>query len=194
MNIYFFRSNKENNKTLDRAEDILRLRNIRVITNREKSEAQFKTEDIIESKRTGTSLTSRIDAFVLDITDPCQEIGYFLALAVLYKKWILCLYSKSENPTWFEQFKQHISDYKKVTIKAYTRSSITKIIQEFLKSFDIGSVDNEDVPSLKFTLRISPRMERYLRWKTINTKDTKADFLRKEIQRMMNEDEKYNEY
>lgn len=195
MNVYFFRSDIiSTNRTLDRIEDIFQLRNMSVVTNKEKSEDQFQKEDIAEVRKAGTSLASRIGIYILDVSVPHQEVGYFLALAVLYKKPVLCIYPKLSDIAWLDQYKQCIKDYHHVYFKAYTRSNISRIVQEFLDNIEVQTIKKEDIPSLKFTLRISPKMERYLRWKTINTKRTKADFLRDEIQKIMQSDETYTDY
>lgn len=48
-----------------------------------------------------------------------------------------------------------------------------------------------DQPSIKFTLRITPRIEKYLSWKIKNTEKTKADYLRGEIEKIMEEDDEF---
>ena len=61
---------------------------------------------------------------------------------------------------------------------------------EFIDIIETGELRKE-VPTIKFTLRFTPRAERYLRWKTHNTKVSKADFLRNLIDASINSDENY---
>ena len=54
--------------------------------------------------------------------------------------------------------------------------------------------EGKETPTIKFTLRITPRIERFLHWKTHNTKVSKADFLRELIERLIDQDEDYQRF
>lgn len=51
-----------------------------------------------------------------------------------------------------------------------------------------------DKPNIKFTLRITPRIEKYLSWKIQNTDRTKADYLREEVERLIDEDDEFEKF
>lgn len=56
-------------------------------------------------------------------------------------------------------------------------------------------IDPNKKPNIKFTLRISKEIERYLAWKVNNTNNTKADFLRDAIlKEIMENDENYQDF
>lgn len=58
-----------------------------------------------------------------------------------------------------------------------------KIIERFKKHQEqkARNIDPDKKPTIKFTLRISKEIERYLKWKVHNTDKSKADFLREVI-------------
>ena len=65
---------------------------------------------------------------------------------------------------------------------------------EFIELIEKGDA-KWDVPTIKFTWRITPRNDRYLQWRTINTGQTKADWLRKYmVETLINEDEEYKKF
>lgn len=192
MNIYFFYSNKEKiHPVLSRVDEVLRLSGNHLITNREKSELQFKQQDIAEARQSGQGLASRIHGFILDLSEPHQEAGYFLALAALYQRPCLCLFPRGYSSPLIDHYIRQMKRSPRIMFRAFTRGSIRQILQQFSDSIREGLVDKDDIPSLKYTLRISPRIDRYLRWKTANTEWRKADYLRNTIQGMMDKDEDY---
>ena len=72
----------------------------------------------------------------------------------------------------------------------YTDSSLEKNILDALAKIE-GVAINE-VPSIKFTLRITPSLERYLQWKSQETGLSKADFLRDFLQKeVIDKDSQY---
>ncbi len=67
-----------------------------------------------------------------------------------------------------------------------------KAMTELLPS--VHDVHFSTVPRLKFTLRISELIEEYLHFKTHNTKLSKADLLRQQIEERMKSDAGWQEY
>jgi predicted HicB family RNase H-like nuclease len=47
------------------------------------------------------------------------------------------------------------------------------------------------VPTIKFTLRFTPRASRYINWKSKQKKISKADYLRKTLDEQILADEEY---
>ncbi|MBU1167747.1 GAF domain-containing protein, partial [Patescibacteria group bacterium] len=72
-----------------------------------------------------------------------------------------------------------------------------KIIEKFKDEQERKKrqTDPDKIPNIKFTLRISKEIDRYLNWKVHNTKKTKADFLREAIlEDLMEPDEEYKKF
>lgn len=53
---------------------------------------------------------------------------------------------------------------------------------------------DEEKADIKFTLRITPKIEKYLSWKTQNTDLTKADYLREMIDKDLTSDEDFKKF
>ncbi|PJA92547.1 MAG: hypothetical protein CO133_02625 [Candidatus Komeilibacteria bacterium CG_4_9_14_3_um_filter_37_5] len=80
---------------------------------------------------------------------------------------------------------------KLLMVKFFQENNIESRLAEFIDLLENGRGDWE-LPTIKFTWRISPRIERYLRWKTVNTKKTKADWLREYLlKEIIDKDEEY---
>ncbi|MBU1118546.1 GAF domain-containing protein [Patescibacteria group bacterium] len=72
-----------------------------------------------------------------------------------------------------------------------------KIIEKFRREQEQRkrNIDPDKKPTIKFTLRISKEIERYLSWKINNTDKTKADFLREVItEDLIADDEEYQKF
>ena len=80
-----------------------------------------------------------------------------------------------------------------IQVRSYGGDQAAKIVDEFLTGIMGEEADNE--PTVKFTLRITPSMERYLQWKAKQMKMTKADFLREQIDtQVVQRDEAYKKF
>jgi len=69
---------------------------------------------------------------------------------------------------------------------------LESVIVDFLHTVEKG--EGRELPTIKFTLRVTTRIERYLHWKTNNTKITKADFLRELIENLIDKDQDYQRF
>ena len=68
----------------------------------------------------------------------------------------------------------------------YETKKVSDLVLQFLKS--IKGAGFKEIPRIKFTLRITNTIEQYLNYKIHNTKLSKADYLREQIERIMNQD------
>ncbi|MBU0613535.1 hypothetical protein KKB10_06030 [Patescibacteria group bacterium] len=161
-----------------------------------KTESDYVTpiseERMAEIQAAGESVLLHVDGIVIEATAPDPEIGYLLAHAILQKKPTLCLYQKgAQIKKTLSHLGQKIPAF--IMVKPYEKSNLEGVIAEYVKLFGIDP-EYSDVPNIKFTLRISQKISHYLHWKTHNTKNTKADFLRGMIQDIIDSDEKYKKY
>ena len=79
-------------------------------------------------------------------------------------------------------------------VKAYSQASLEKVLLLFVRKLEATQPGEDSIPNIKFTLRITRAIEQYLHWKTHNTTDSKADYLRELVGRFMEEDERYRRY
>lgn len=164
---------------------------IYVSTNTELEEVQVSAEVMADSREHDVPLLEQMDAFIIEGTSSDPEIGYLLAHAIALKKPALYLYQRGTVPQVFSRLRQReLPSYIKVI--AYDQEKLTVAIPHFLKS--IEGVIIREVPRIKFTLRVTASIEEYLHFKTHNTKLSKADYLREQIDTVMEKDEDWQEY
>jgi len=132
-----------------------------------------------------------MDGLVIEGADVVSEVGYLIAKALSQKKPILYLLPKGTVlPDQLRDLTNDNNLKKFFILKFYNLKNINNLLLEFIDIIETGELRKE-VPTIKFTLRFTPRAERYLRWKTHNTKVSKADFLRNLIDASINSDENY---
>lgn len=136
----------------------------------------------------------RVQAIIIEGSEPDPEVGYLLAYAIAQKKPALLLTLKGhvrQNP--LETFGKAHRIPATLQQAHYLPATAEKALLPFLQRLD--AIPYMQIPSIKFTLRITDEIEEYLHWKTHNTKLSKADYLRKTIQEdIMGNDEAYKKY
>jgi len=155
--------------------------------------ARFSETDIEKIRSAGQTLLEQMDALIIEATVRSPENGYLVALALTHKKPTLFLHQKGTDidknllSLQKEKNTQHL-----LHIQSYSEDKLKNILLEFINLAEKKA--GKQLPKIKFTLRITPRIERYLHWKTHNTKISKADFLREEIEKMIEKDEEFKKY
>ncbi len=118
-----------------------------------------------------------VDAIILEISYPADELHYILAQAIVLGRPTLCLYPKNREP---EQVLLHLNKPgvpKSVQKKSYTSTNVREVLGKFLNSID-RTVTLQDIPNIKFTLRLTPAINHYLDWLARYQKINKADYIR----------------
>lgn len=160
-----------------------------LVTNIDENyDADFSEKELRRLKMSGQNLLDKMDAFVIEATSPDPEVGYLLAYAMSQKKPVL--YMVLQGTKMGKQI-QRLPD--NVRLKEYEPELIREVLGEFIRS--IEKVWSDAAPNIKFTLRITPQIERYLQWKSKRKKLSKADFLRDRISEdIIAKDEEYKKY
>ena len=131
-----------------------------------------------------------LDALIIDGGSQDAETGYLLAIALAHKKPVLYLLRKgSLLDSAVDALAKNAEVKKYLRIKFFTSDSLVRKVKEFLQYLDenIG----KETFSIKYTLRLSSRLDRYIRWKANQSKKNKADFLRDLANDLMKNDEEY---
>jgi len=192
MKVYFFSPKTSQNK-LSKAQDIiiktLRRAEVDLYTNlKERS----LPSDLAELQNSGGMVLDEMQALIIAGTKKSPDIGYLLAMAISQKKPVLYLYEKGSGSQDILKYLSSKNIPKTLQIKNYQKKNLEKIIIDFLNSFKGKKV--KEIPKIKFTLRITPSIEKYLHYKTHNTNKSKADFLREYIEKMMDLDDDFQEF
>ncbi|MEK7540498.1 MAG: hypothetical protein AAB558_04600 [Patescibacteria group bacterium] len=132
-----------------------------------------------------------VDMLILEITEGNPDVNYLLAQAVLQQKPTLCLYKKNREPRDLLNYLIKRGTPKCITTHAYSENSLANFVDRFLAATTLLPGHMEDTPSIKFTLRLTPQVDRYLEYKSKKVNRTKADLLRDWLRLRMDEDEEF---
>jgi len=159
----------------------------------DKNIAGFSNQDLEKINQAGEVLLEKMDALIIEGSRPLAESGYLIAIALAHHKSILYLSEKGKliNKNLLHLQKDK-STAKFLQLQYYIDKNLEKIILDFLQTVEKG--EGREAPTIKFTLRINSRIERFLQWKTHNSKVSKADFLRELIEKLIDQDEEYQKF
>lgn len=194
MHIYFYAPvpvRPDMKSAIALMKDTLQSSNLWVSSNTESEEIQVSAEVLAETKQSATPLLERMNAFIIEGTHTDPQTGFLLAHAIAQKKPTLYLYQRGTVPEIFSHL-SHTELPKHIKVESYQAERPGKIIIDFLATVEGSTV--KDVPRRKFTLRITDTIEEFLHFKTHNTKNTKADYLRDEIEKLMENDVAWIKY
>lgn len=192
MKIYFFAPKTEKKKLNDSYEIIikaLRAASVDLYTNlKERS----LPSDLAEVRDSGGLVIDQMQAIIIEGTESSSDIGYLLALAMAQKKPALYLYEKGAGSQEVLKYLSEKNIPQSLKVRNYEKSNLEKILVDFLKT--LKGKEIREIPRIKFTLRITPSIEKFLHYKTHNTTKSKADFLREYIEKMMKLDKDYEDF
>ena len=143
------------------------------------------------SEASHTPLLDHMDMLVLEGGQNDPELGFFLAHAIVTKKPTLFLFAKGTRPHIFDLISQSVLP-PTVVVAAYDRDKLPAVISAFIER--VSGRAMKEVPRIKFTLRVTNAIDSFLDFKTLNTKLSKADFLREHIEKLMKQDEGWSTY
>src|SRR3989339_103253 len=183
MKIYFYSNQFLNNKD---ARDI--------ITHFKKIGVEVSS-NLDSTKATGTEGMSldKVDALVFQGEKLDTKASYLIALVLAQNKEVLCLLPHGAKPdSSLQDLGTDSKLAKKIHIELYDQENLKEKVLAFLKIIDSGDIRN--LFSIKYTLRLSGKIADYLNWKADRQNIKKADWLRDQIQQIMQEDEQYSEF
>lgn len=137
-----------------------------------------------------TPLLERVDAVVIEGMYPTSETGHLVALSLAYRKPILYLTERGHRVDPALR-RLHASQPTGglLHLASYAPDRLAAVVAEFVRGVERGA--GVATPTIKFTLRLTPAIERYLTYKTAGTAKTKADFLRELLEGLMANDAAY---
>jgi uncharacterized protein Usg len=183
MRIYYFANvnNPTQLLTFQETSQLLRKYGLTVIDN-VKAKPDFEMSD--------QGGIEQIDAVIIDSSGSDAEAGYLLAVAIAHKKPVLYMLptgTKLDPSVKALTMNKTIKEY--LRVEFFLPKNFEVKVREFLQYLDqdIGKENH----SVKFTLRLTPKIERYLHWKAENLDTNKADFVRQQLEDIMKHDETY---
>lgn len=133
----------------------------------------------------------RVDAIVLEITESDPDVQYVLAQAIILQKPTMCVYAKNREP------REMLTQLAKKTIpkcihtKSYTGITLQPVLQKFIQSIQ-PEYSIDEIPNIKFTLRLTKTLDNYLAWLARERNLNKAEYMRGLIQKELDQDDTYN--
>jgi len=174
--------------------DLFHSAGVTVMSNlSEKNVSNLSNQDLEKMESTGENMIELIDGIVIEGTNFLPETGYLIAIGLAHKKPILFLTqtNKAINKNLIE-IKKEPTVAKLLNLKTYTQKNLNETLLDFLHQIEQG--DSGEKATIKFTLRMTKKIERYLQWKTHNTKLSKADYLREVIEKIINQDQDFQKF
>ena len=198
MKVYFLGPKTKDKKLQTTYQRVVKiLERARVVTSYKINESEtidLGKQALEQANESGETLIAKMDGFVIEVSTPSPEISYLLAYAVLQKKPTLCLCRKGVSPQVPPYLMEGKNVAKFLRVEYYSSASLERVVLKHLRSAEKG-MEREEVPNIKFTLRITPKIEKYLHWKSQKKKMSKAEFLREKVlEKTIKEDKKYQEY
>jgi len=132
-----------------------------------------------------------MNGLIIEGKGSAAEAGYLIALSLSQNRPLLYLLPKGrELPEQLRPLLNNDKLKKLFLFKYYSNRVLWNILVDYLDIIETGELRRE-APIVKFTLRFTPRVDRYLNWKSKRIKMPKADFLRKLVDDLIKNDEEY---
>jgi len=177
MKIYFYTNQEINNPQAKEIVSHLRRADITVVSS---------------LSSTGQAL-EKFDAFVFQGEKFDDKVGYLIALALAQSKAVLCLLpigAKLEEALATLKGNKNLSKY--LFIEFYDKDNLNVKLANFLQKLDREIV--RDLFNIKYTLRVSNKINDYLNWKAKKLTVNKADWLRDKIKDIITNDADYQDF
>lgn len=145
-----------------------------------------------EGNLDGGSL-DKVDAFVFQGDKLDTKASYLMALVLAQNKEVLCLLPQGTKlDASLKDLEADSKLAKKIHIELYKEDNLKQKVLDFLRIIDNDSIRN--LFNIKYTLRISSKIADYLNWKADQENIKKADWIRDQIQNIMQDDDAYQEF
>ena len=136
----------------------------------------------------------KMDGLVVEGRTSASEVGYLIAMALSQQKPILYLLPKGAMiPDQLRSLMDNKKLKKVFLLRFYSPKILENYLIDFIDIIETGELRRE-VPTVKFTLRFTPRADRYLTWRSRKKRKSKANYLRNLIDEQIKNDEDYQSH
>jgi hypothetical protein len=191
MRLYLFTpliSSTDLSENYKKIAESLRAAGIFVVSSSDENNTDFKKEDLERMNEAGEILLDKMDGIIVEASKPDQEIGYLLAYAISQKKPLLYLYQKGTPEKVAQGYLTKKNTPENISMCAYGRSGLEETLMQWIAAIGGG---RHEKPTIKFTLRITPRIEQYLGRQAKQKRMSKADYLREIVEGIIKKDEEF---
>ncbi len=141
----------------------------------------------------GLSFLDEVDLLILEVTSRSQDVQFILAHALLLQKPTLCLYVKNSPPRDVMSYVRKQPYPRSIKTFSYTSETMPLAVRRFMGQHATDPYHREELPATKYTLRLTPRDDKYLQWLAKQHHTTKAKMLRHIIHELIEKDDAYRE-
>lgn len=148
----------------------------------------------VVASRHGAALDpSTFDAVLMRAAVDDPQSTYLIALSLAKQKPVIYLFSKGQKiDASIEHLRQDDAFKRLLRLVEYSNATLDRDVAKAIAAIEDHAMVEQ--PSIKFTLRITPSMERYLQWKSKKTGLSKADFLRQVVhEKIISQDQEYRD-
>jgi hypothetical protein len=134
---------------------------------------------------------SKIELLFIIVNNISKEVVYLIETALKYNISTLVIL-ESKNLNSINKIKNNKFFGKKIFIDLREGDYLNNIILKFIDNLKV--IKGDSLFNIKYTLRVSKKINSYLNWKAQALQTKKADWLRAEIEKMMKQDEAYQNF
>ena len=172
--------------------DFLKTAGVLVLSNiKSLAAGSLSAQEVAHAESLGQILLDKVDAFIIDGTNPNSDAGHIIAYALFRKKHILYIIAGGRQLDYTLKL---LTKRKESAPFFHVRRAAPQMLlrhtKDFMRLLSIEPKEAE-IPSIKFTLRITPKIDHYLSWRASRSNVKKADFLREMIEGEVKKDEFY---
>lgn len=171
-------------KTGGKIESICRGLQVKILTEEEVSQRTELPENV-------DFFLDEVDALIMDVTKPNNQIHFIVAQALLTQKPTLCVYGKNQGPGELLGYIRKQPSPRPIKTYGYTTRTLQEGVERFLINHNPTIYDIDDDPLIKFTMRFSPRLDRYMEWYAGQNGISKARAVRSLLEKYMKKDDRY---
>lgn len=184
MKIYFY-SNNQNGKDALTISKYLKKVGIEFKDN-------FSDIDNVDNFAQDSAL-SKVDSLIVLTSNLSEKEIYLIALSLSQNKDVLCLIPQGKNVgNALKNLKDNDKFSDKLYVEKYQGNSLIEKVSIFLES--LHKDDMKELFNIKYTLRVSSKINSYLNWKANQINMPKADWIRDIIRELMNSDQGYQDF
>lgn len=174
MKLYFYASSESlNDKIAPRLKTLLKSRGIAIITKGQ--------EEV---------LLKKLQLLVIEASEPNPQVAFLIASALAHRKPILILLARGTPLDLHLRTLQRDKTVGRwLRVEFYRDKNLLKLVESFVDHWTRGV--RRELPLIKFTLRLTSTLDRYLTWKGLQVKKTRANFLRQVVEEMASDDRRF---
>lgn len=191
MRVYYFQAPSSKARLANVRQDLLSVlqdRHTFFITNDGQNSLDMPKAEMDEIAEKGGSLLDKMDAFIIEGSTPDADLGYLLAYAISQRRPTLYLYDKDISNRGVLKFLECKNISSSIKVHSYGGNQAQKMVADFIHALEAEQA--QELPTIKFTFRLTKEINDYLDWRAKKAKLKKADYLRKVIKdRLVDQDE-----